>query len=239
MDFAGKDKATYVKETFNTIAGRYDLMNTLMSLGMDTKWRKMAVNYVGARPGSNILDVCCGTGQLSLELGKVVGPEGKVTGLDFSEKMLEQANLHWEKASAPRQISFIQGDAMSLPFPDNSFDGVTVGWGLRNLPDLTKGIKEMTRVVKPGGKLVSLDMAKPSLPVFKQVYWLYFEKLVPFMGKIWVGKSSAYRYLHDSAREFPSQQKLMRIFAESGLIETGYHNLAGGVVAIVSGTKKL
>lgn len=237
MDFAGKDKATYVKETFNAIAGRYDMMNSLMSLGMDKRWRRLAVQKVGAKPGMHILDVCCGTGQLSMELGQVVGSEGKVTGLDFSQKMLEEAEKSLLQASNPGNIRFIQGNAMELPFSDHSFDGVTVGWGLRNLPDLRQGLREMVRTVKPGGKVVSLDMAKPSLPGFKQAYWLYFEKLVPLMGKVWARKASAYQYLHDSAREFPAQEELVRIFAECGLQEAHFDNLAGGVVAIVSGTK--
>jgi len=237
MDFGGKDKATYVKDTFNSIAVHYDLMNSLMSLGMDKHWRNFAVQRVGAKAGMQMLDVCCGTGQLSMELGKAVGSEGHVTGLDFSQKMLDVAKQSLIQSPNRDSIVFIQGDAMELPFSDNLFDGVTVGWGLRNLPDLRQGIREMARVVKPGGKVVSLDMAKPSLPVFKQAYWVYFEKLVPLMGKIWAKKSSAYQYLHDSAREFPPQQELVRIFAECGLSETHYDNLAGGVVAIVTGTK--
>jgi len=237
MDFAGKDKATYVKETFNSIAGHYDLMNSLMSLGMDKRWRRIAVERVGAKPGMHILDVCCGTGQLSMELGKAVGSEGNVTGLDFSQKMLDVAKHSLTQSPNRDVIQFIQGDAMELSFSDRSFDGVTVGWGLRNLPDLRQGIREMARVVKPGGKVVSLDMAKPSFPIFKQAYWVYFEKLVPLMGKIWAKKASAYQYLHDSAREFPAQEELVRIFAECGLIETRFDNLAGGVVAIVSGTR--
>lgn len=237
MDFAGKDKATYVKETFNAIAGRYDLMNSLMSLGMDKRWRRLAVQKVGAKPGMHILDVCCGTGQLSMELGQAVGQEGSVTGLDFSPKMLEVAEKSLFQASSRSNIRFIQGNAMELPFRDHSFDGVTVGWGLRNLPDLRQGLREMVRIVKPGGRVVSLDMAKPSLLGFKQAYWIYFEKLVPLMGKIWTQKASAYQYLHDSTREFPAQDELVRIFRECGLKEAHFDNLAGGVVAIVSGTK--
>ncbi|MDA8226636.1 MAG: demethylmenaquinone methyltransferase [Desulfitobacterium hafniense] len=237
MDFAGRDKASYVRETFNQIASRYDLLNTLMSFGLDKGWRKKAVKVVQAKPGMRVLDVCCGTGQLSMELAGAVSPNGEVTGLDFSENMLEVAKQNTSNFANRDLVSFIQGDAMSLPFNENSFDGATVGWGLRNLPDLKKGISEMARVVKPGGYVVSLDMAKPSWPVFKQIYWLYFERLVPLMGKIWAGKSKAYQYLHDSAREFPSQQRLAMIFQECGLVDTGYINLAGGVVAIVKGKK--
>lgn len=237
MEFNGRDKATYVKETFNSIAGHYDLMNSIMSLGMDKRWRRFTVKRVDAKPGMHILDVCCGTGQLSMELGKVVGSEGNVIGLDFSQNMLEVARSSLIHSSNPGNIRFIQGNAMELPFPDQSFDGATVGWGLRNLPDLRQGIREMVRTVKPGGKVVSLDMAKPSFPVFKQIYWVYFEKLVPLMGKIWANKASAYQYLHDSAREFPAQEEMVRIFTECGLIDSQFDNLAGGVVAIVTGTK--
>lgn len=237
MDFGGKDKATYVKETFNSIAKRYDLMNSLMTLGMDQRWRRQVVQRVGAGHAKQIIDVCCGTGQLSMELAQAVGPAGRIIGLDFSENMLQVGREQLEKSSLSEVIRFVQGDAMHLPFGDNSFDGATVGWGLRNLPDLRQGIREMVRVVKPGGKVVSLDMAKPTLPFFKQVYWLYFEKLIPLMGNIFAGKESAYRYLHDSAVQFPAQHEIARLFSESGLIHTGYKNLAGGVVAIVEGTK--
>ncbi|MHB1651134.1 MAG: bifunctional demethylmenaquinone methyltransferase/2-methoxy-6-polyprenyl-1,4-benzoquinol methylase UbiE [Desulfitobacteriaceae bacterium] len=239
MDFAGKDKATYVKETFNAIAGHYDLMNTLMSFGMDKGWRRNVVRHVGAQPGKNILDVCCGTGQMSLELAAAVGSQGQVIGVDFSENMLEVARKRKKGSSWSAEIDFWQGDAMALPFPDNSFDGATVGWGLRNLPNLYQGIREMVRVVKPGSKVVSLDMAKPTLPVFKQGYWFYFEKLIPFMGSVFAGKESAYRYLHDSAVQFPSQQELVGVFSECGLIDAKFENLAGGVVAIVEGKKPL
>lgn len=236
MDFGGKDKATYVRETFNGIAKRYDLMNSIMTLGMDKGWRRQVVQRVGATPGKEIIDVCCGTGQLSMELARAVGPAGKIVGLDFSENMLQVGREQLEKSSLAGVIRFVQGDAMNLPFADNSFDGATVGWGLRNLPDLRRGIVEMLRVVRPGGKVVSLDMAKPILPIFKQVYWFYFEKLIPLMGEIFAGKDSAYRYLHDSAVQFPAQHELARIFNECGLINTRYKNLAGGVVAIVEGT---
>lgn len=237
MDFSGKDKATYVQDTFNSIAKRYDLMNTLMSFGLDKGWRRRAVITVEAKPGMHILDVCCGTGQLSIELAETMGETGKVTGLDFSENMLGKARDNLQSFPYQSRIELMQGDAMQLPFADNTFDGATVGWGLRNLPNLEQGVKEMLRVVKPGSMVVSLDMAKPTLPIFKQVYWLYFNKLVPLMGKIWAGKAKAYQYLHDSAVEFPPQQELAQIFARCGLIETRYQNLLGGVVAIVSGRK--
>jgi demethylmenaquinone methyltransferase/2-methoxy-6-polyprenyl-1,4-benzoquinol methylase len=126
---------------------------------------------------------------------------------------------------------------MALPFEDNTFDCVTVGWGLRNVPEIETAIKEMLRVVKPGGKVVSLDMGKPTAPVFKQAHWFYFEQIVPLMGKFWAGKKRAYTYLHDSTKAFPAQDELTKIFARCGLTETKYHNLTGGVVAVVEGRK--
>jgi demethylmenaquinone methyltransferase/2-methoxy-6-polyprenyl-1,4-benzoquinol methylase len=231
-----ENKEKYVRDMFNSIAGRYDLMNTIMSVGMDRSWRKYAVNLTGIKVGGNALDICCGTGMFVLELVKTVGSQGKVTGLDFSEEMLAVAK---ERISSLKlnNVNLIQGNAMKLPFADNTFDSVTVGWGLRNVPDINQVAREMCRVVKPGGKVVSLDMAKPSAPVFKQIYWLYFEKLVPFLGKVWAGKEGPYAYLHDSAKAFPHQNKLAEIFAESGMINTVAHDLFGGVVAAVVGSK--
>lgn len=229
-----KDKSEYVRNTFNSIAGRYDLLNSIMSIGMDRSWRRKAVQAVKAVPGSNILDVCCGTGKLTREIAKAVSPNGCVTGIDFSEKMLSLARA--KQFPEYKIIEFIQGDALNLPFEDNTFDGATVGWGLRNLPDLYRGIREMVRVIKPGCMVVSLDMGKPSWPVFKQLYWLYFEKTVPWLGRIW-SKEKEYRYLYTSAFSFQSQVELAAIFQECGLVNTGYINLLGGVVALVFGQK--
>ncbi|MGI6449462.1 MAG: demethylmenaquinone methyltransferase [Desulfitobacteriia bacterium] len=239
MNYQGKDKAQYVYETFNAIAGRYDLLNTLMSLGMDQSWRRKVVQTVRAQQGMKILDVCCGTGKLTRELGKAVLPTGQVTGIDFSENMLKKAWENLRDMAQEENIKLIQGDALKLPFESNSFDGATVGWGLRNLPDLRQGVREMIRVVQPGSMVVSLDMGKPTLPVFKQLFWLYFEKIVPLIGKIWAGKRQEYDYLYHSACEFASQSELARIFKECGLEDTGYINLAGGVVAIVYGQKPI
>ncbi len=237
MEFSNRDKSQYVKDTFNAIARRYDLMNTLMSLGMDKLWRRKVVQIVQAKPGMRILDVCCGTGKLTTELGKSVVPSGQVIGIDFSKEMLEKAWKNLNNSFSKENIKLLQGDALSLPFENNSFDGATVGWGLRNLPELSKGIQEMVRVVKPGSLVVSLDMAKPTIPIFKQVYWFYFKKIIPFLGKIWAGKEKEYNYLFSSAYEFESQSELAKIFENCGLVKTGYINLAGGIVAIVYGQK--
>lgn len=235
MDFAGKDK--YVKETFNRIADKYDVMNSLMSFGMDKRWRKRVVEVVQAEPGMKILDVCCGTGMLTRELSKKVTSSGQVIGLDFSEKMLDEAWRNINSLPGKENIKLLQGDALNLPFENDFFSGATIGWGLRNLHSSRLGIQEMTRVVKPGSMIVSIDMGKPSMPLFKEGYWLYFEKIVPLIGKIWADKQKEYDYLYQSARDFESQTELVNIFKECGLINTGYINLVGGAVAIVYGQK--
>lgn len=232
-----ENKEKFVREMFNSIALRYDLMNTLMSIGLDKSWRRYTVRRSGLNPGGYGLDVCCGTGMITMEQARIAGTAGRVIGLDFSENMLTVAKQNIRGFEFKDNIELVQGNAMALPFEDNTFDCATVGWGLRNVPDILTAVREMARVVRPGGKVVSLDMAQPEVPVFKQLYWLFFEKVIPAMGKLWAGNKGAYNYLHDSARVFPHQKELARIFGEAGLIETGYHNLAGGVVAVVEGRK--
>lgn len=231
-------KENYVKELFNHISKGYDRTNSMMSLGRDEKWRRMVVDRAEVKPGNHILDVCCGTAKLTMQLADSVGPTGKVTGLDFSENMIAIGEQHVASHPYKESITLMQGNAMSLPFADQQFDAVTVAWGLRNVPELEVALREMIRVLKPGGKLVSLDMSKPSAPIFKQAYWLYFEKIVPIMGEMGAGKANAYHYFCESAKEFPEAPKLTQIFAQNGLKETKYTNLMGGTLAIVEGRKK-
>lgn len=231
-----EEKAAVVRAMFNGIAHRYDLMNTVMTAGQDRAWRRFAVRRAGVRPAGRALDVCCGTGMLCEELAKAVGGAGGVVGLDFSEKMLAVARERFARG-APRPVTLVQGTAMALPFPADSFDGVTVGWGLRNVPDMEGAIREMARVVRPGGRVVSLDMGQPELPVVRQLYWLCFEKLVPAVGKLLARDRSAYDYLHDSARAFPHPRELAALFGAAGLADARHHNLSLGAVAVVEGTK--
>lgn len=237
MYYASRDKATYVRDTFNSIANSYDLMNGIMSLGLDKRWRRQTVRHVEAGPGMHILDACCGTGRLSRELNKAVGAAGHITGVDFSVNMLEVAKKNVGMAKYPGGLNFQQGDVMALPFQDNTFDGVTIGWGLRNLSNWNKGIRELSRVVKPGGLVVSIDMGKPTVPVFKSLYWFMFEKAIPALGKLYARNRQAYKYLHDSSVAFPAQHELKKMFMEAGLVEAGYCDLFGGAVAIVYGRK--
>jgi demethylmenaquinone methyltransferase/2-methoxy-6-polyprenyl-1,4-benzoquinol methylase len=238
MALPSKDqKERFVREMFNGIAHRYDFMNTLMTFGLDRSWRQFAVRRARIQPGMQVLDVCAGTAALTLEIARVVGETGRVIGVDFSENMLEVGRKRVQQSNYASTIQLIHGNAMALPFADDSFDAVTVGWGLRNIPDIDQALREMLRVVKPGGWVVSLDMAKPSAPVFKQLYWLYFDWIVPMLGKWTAGKKSAYQYLHDSSREFDDQEQLKNRFARIGFQHAAFHNLMGGVVAVVEGQK--
>ncbi len=240
VNLPGKEsKAKYVQETFNSIAKNYDFMNTLMTFGLDKSWRRLVVKRSELKEGGQGLDVCCGTGMLTMEQARVAGSAGRITGLDFSENMIDVAWQNIRDFKFKESIQFIQGDALSLPFENNMFDCATVGWGLRNVPDIFKAVREMGRVVIPGGKVISLDMAQPMTPVFRELYWLCFDRVIPAMGKLFSGNKKAYDYLHDSAKAFVHQKELAGIFAKAGLVETRYLNLCGGVVAIVEGRKPL
>jgi demethylmenaquinone methyltransferase/2-methoxy-6-polyprenyl-1,4-benzoquinol methylase len=232
-----KGRDEWVREMFNSIAHRYDLVNSLMTLGLDRSWRRFTARRSEPKPGACGLDLCCGTGMLAMELASFVGPSGRVVGLDFSEKMLDVARKNLERFVLRDNIRLVCGQAMELPFRDDTFDCATVGWGLRNVPDISTGLREMTRVVKPGGKVVSLDVAQPGMPGFRYLYWLYFSRIIPTMGKFWTGNEEAYRYLYNSAQAFLRPEDLTEIFRQAGLVETRYHHLTGGIVAVVEGRK--
>ncbi|MFZ5639170.1 MAG: demethylmenaquinone methyltransferase [Bacillota bacterium] len=231
------DKEEYVKDIFDNIAKKYDVLNTVLSFNRDKYWRKVTVEKTGLKPGGHALDVCCGTGMITVELAKNAGPGGKVTGLDFSVEMLAIARENLKGSLYVDNIEYIQGNAMDLPFADDTFDCATIGFGLRNVPDMRKTLQEMMRVLKPGGRLVCLEFAKPTVPGFKQVYNFYFDKWVPFLGKLGVGLDGPYRYLHESWKVFPHQKELKEIFTEVGLDNAHYFELTGGVVAIHIGSK--
>nr|WP_049771693.1 MULTISPECIES: demethylmenaquinone methyltransferase [Thermincola] len=232
-----KNKEEYVHDIFSKIAGKYDFLNTVLSINRDKYWRKFTVGKTGLKPGGRALDVCCGTGMLTLELAKAAGPVGKVVGLDFCGDMLQIAGKNITNTPYIKNIEFIQGNAMDLPFPDNYFDCATIGFGLRNVPDMRQAIREMMRVVKPGGRVVSLEFAKPTVPGFRQIYNFYFRHWVPFLGKLGVGVDGPYNYLHKSWTVFPHQKEVRDIFEEIGLSGAEYFELTGGVVAVHVGVK--
>lgn len=230
-----KNKEEYVHDIFSSIAHRYDILNTTLSFNRDKYWRRFAVQRTGLKGGGKGLDVCCGTGMLSFEQAKAVGPQGKVVGLDFCENMLEYAKKNLEKTPFEGIVEFVQGNAVDLPFADNTFDCATIGFALRNVPDIKKTIREMARVVKSGGKVISLELSKPSAPGFKQAYYLYFNHLVPIMGKMGIGKDGPYSYLPNSLKDFPHQSEICKMFSQEGLVDARYFELTGGIVTVQEG----
>jgi demethylmenaquinone methyltransferase/2-methoxy-6-polyprenyl-1,4-benzoquinol methylase len=220
---------------FDRIAGRYDAMNSVMTAGMHHRWRERAADRAELRPGDAALDVCCGTGDLALELSRRVAPGGHVVGCDFSEPMLDLAR---EKAGerAPVGVRFEWADALALPYADGRYDAVTVGFGVRNLADLDRGLREMTRVLRPGGRLVILEITQPARPPLSTFYSLWFDRVVPVLGAL-AGDSEAYSYLPESVRGFPDPHRLAAKMAAAGLERIRYTVLAGGIIAIHSGTR--
>jgi len=232
-----KDKEEYVHSIFSAIAQKYDTLNTVLSFNQDKRWRKFTVEQTGLKTGGAALDVCCGTGMITTELAKKAGPTGRVVGLDFNENMLAIARENLKDSPYQDNIEYIQGNAMELPFPDSTFDSVTIGFGLRNVPDMRRALRELARVIKPGGRVVCLEFSKPTVPVFKQIYNFYFDKWVPFLGKLGVGLAGPYRYLHNSWKNFPHQKELREEFARQGLQEATYYELTGGVVSVHVGVR--
>ena len=220
---------------FDRIADRYDAMNSVMTAGMHHRWRRRSAERADLSQGDSALDVCCGTGDLALELARWVGPSGSVIGCDFSEPMLEVAR----SKAAERGLGWVRfenADALQLPYADRSFDAVTVGFGVRNLADLDRGLAEMTRVLRPGGRLVILEITQPRRPPLSLFYSLWFDRIVPLLGAL-AGDRDAYAYLPESVRSFPSPLGLAQRMSEAGLRRILVTVLAGGIIAIHSGVR--
>lgn len=215
---------------FGGIARRYDLMNTIMTAGMHHRWRRIGVELTRLKPGGSALDVCCGTGDFSFALVEAVGPMGSVTGIDFSRRMLEVAREKSRKKG--KTVDFRWGDATNIEFEDNRFDAATVGFGVRNIKDINGVFSEMSRVVKPGGRVVCLEITQPSQEPFKRFYGVWFDRLVPAVGRLVGRHNSAYTYLPSSVRRFPPAPELKAIMEEAGLKEVGYRLLAGSIIAV-------
>ena len=222
---SGRLEPESVRGMFDRIAPVYDVMNRVMTAGLDRRWRKLAVSEV-VWPGDRVLDACCGTGDLAVEAER---RGGRVVGLDFSEKMLERAR---KKSGA---IEWVQGDALDLPFADGEFDAATVGFGVRNLADLEAGLRELARVLKPGGKLAVLEITRPR-GILKPFFRLWFDGVVPVLGRVLPG-GEAYTYLPASVRRFPGPDDLTSLLENAGLGDVRYHLLGGGIVALHIGAK--
>lgn len=230
-----QSKEDKVHHVFEKIYGNYDKMNTLISFQQHKIWRKDTMKKMNVSKGSSALDVCCGTADWTISLVDAVGPNGNVTGLDFSENML---SIGKEKTKKYANVQLIHGNAMELPFPDNHFDYVTIGFGLRNVPDYLQVLKEMKRVVKPGGMVVCLETSQPTMPVFKQGYYFYFRFVMPLFGKLFAKSFKEYSWLQESARDFPGMKELANMFRQAGLINVSYKPYSGGVAAVHIGHKE-
>ncbi|MBH0229590.1 demethylmenaquinone methyltransferase [Halobacillus yeomjeoni] len=229
-------KEERVHHVFEKIYNRYDRMNSIISFQQHRIWRKDVMKRMNVKRGDHTLDVCCGTGDWTMTLAEAVGRKGKVIGLDFSENMLS-VGIKKKLANRISQVEFQHGNAMALPFEDNQFDFVTIGFGLRNVPDYKQVLKEMHRVVKPGGKVVCLETSQPTNPLFKTVYYFYFKNIMPLFGKMFAKSYQEYSWLHESAKDFPGKAELKQMFQEAGLQNVEVKSYTGGVAAMHMGEK--
>jgi demethylmenaquinone methyltransferase/2-methoxy-6-polyprenyl-1,4-benzoquinol methylase len=217
-----------VRAMFDRISGLYDLMNSVMTAGLHHRWRERAADLAAVQPGDRALDVATGTGDLALELARRVMPGGEVVGSDFSEGMLEQAR---RKAEGVAGVRFEQANALALPYGDGEFAAATVGFGARNFSDLDQGLREMARVVRPGGRVVVLEITTPTKPPLSTFFRLWFDRIVPMLGR-----DEAYTYLPNSVKRFPGPDALAGAMAAAGLRDIRWILTAGGIIALHVGT---
>ena len=231
------EKARRVRAVFDSVATRYDLMNDLMSFGIHRIWKRFAVELAGIRPGQRVLDLASGTGDLAARFAGLTGPQGVVVMSDINAAMLAQGRLRMADRGLVGNLSYAQINAEQLPFPDNSFDCITIGFGLRNVTDKHKALKAMYRALKPGGRVLILEFSQPVSKPLKAVYDLYSFKLLPLLGRLVVNDEQSYRYLAESIRMHPDQVRLKEMMEEAGMEQCDFHNMTGGVVAIHRGFK--
>ena len=229
-------KSERVHHVFEKIYNRYDSMNSIISFQQHRLWRRDVMKQMQVSPGDHVLDVCCGTGDWTMTLADAVGKTGKVIGLDFSANMLS-VGIKKKMKQRISHVEFEHGNAMELPFEDNSFDYVTIGFGLRNVPDYQQVLNEMYRVVKPGGKVVCLETSQPTNPVFKSIYYFYFGNVMPLFGKIFAKSYQEYSWLHESAKDFPDKDQLKVMFEDAGFQYVQVKSYTGGVAAMHMGEK--
>jgi demethylmenaquinone methyltransferase / 2-methoxy-6-polyprenyl-1,4-benzoquinol methylase len=228
-----------VYNIFSSIARRYDTLNTVLSFNVDKIWRKKTIKICNLKKEDRVLDLCCGTGQMLNYICKEVGKDAEVLGLDFNKEMIDVGYERLSQTLKGYKYKLVQGDVLELPFEDNSFNCVTIAFGLRNAPDKTKALQEMYRVAKPGGKVVCLELSNPELPVFKAFYALYFNNLLPIIGLLGTGDKAAYFYLRDSVKAFMSKKELKNIYERIGFKDAGYVSLTCGIASIHYGVKPL
>ena len=232
-----KEKAGRVAGVFHSVANNYDLMNDLMSAGIHRLWKHMTIEMSGVRKGHKVLDIAGGTGDLAAKFSKIVGSEGSVVLADINESMLKVGRDRLIDRGITENVTFSQADAQYLPFPDNTFNVITIAFGLRNVTDKDMALRSMLRVLKPGGKLLILEFSKPTSSLLSKIYDTYSFNVLPRLGKVFANDSDSYKYLAESIRMHPDQSTLLHMLDSAGFENTDFHNMTGGVVALHRGIK--
>ena len=232
-----KDKASRVAGVFHSVASNYDVMNDVMSMGIHRLWKRFAIEMSGVRAGQSVLDIAGGTGDLAAKFSELVGDAGEVVLADINESMLAVGRERLVDRGILNNVTYVQANAEELPFPDNSFDCITIAFGLRNVTDKDAALRSMYRVLKPGGRVLVLEFSKPVVPGLGPIYDAYSFKLLPLMGKLIARDDASYRYLAESIRMHPGQEELLAMMQAAGLERCEYFNLTGGIVALHRGYK--
>ncbi|HWR87183.1 MAG TPA: bifunctional demethylmenaquinone methyltransferase/2-methoxy-6-polyprenyl-1,4-benzoquinol methylase UbiE [Acidiferrobacterales bacterium] len=230
-------KAGMVGQVFSSVASRYDVMNDVMSFGIHRLWKRFTIEQAGVRAGQKVLDLAGGTGDLAAQFVLQVGTVGSVTVADINAAMLDVGRARFADRGLAGNVEFVQANAECLPFPDNHFDCITIAFGLRNVTHIDAALASMFRVLKPGGRLLVLEFSKPVLPGLNAVYDAYSFHLLPKLGKLIANDEESYRYLVESIRKHPDQEKLKAMMEKAGFERTHYFNLSGGIVALHKGYK--
>ncbi|WP_392562895.1 bifunctional demethylmenaquinone methyltransferase/2-methoxy-6-polyprenyl-1,4-benzoquinol methylase UbiE [Orbus sturtevantii] len=232
-----QDKEKRVADVFNSVADKYDVMNDLMSFGIHRIWKKITIEYSGVRQGQTVLDLAGGTGDLTAKFSKLVGDNGLVILADINQSMLKVGRDKLRDKGLFKNIEYVQANAEELPFADNTFDCITISFGLRNVTNKDKALSSMWRVLKPGGRLLILEFSKPEYKLLSKAYDLYSFTMLPLIGKLVANDSDSYRYLAESIRMHPDQVKLKQMMNDAGFRDVQYHNMTGGIVALHIGFK--
>lgn len=237
QDVPVEEKVKRVADVFHSVAGKYDLMNDLMSGGIHRLWKRITIDQSGVRRGHQVLDIAGGTGDLTRKFARMVGQEGKVVLADINDSMLKVGRDKLLNSGVAGNVEYVQANAECLPFEDNTFDVITIAFGLRNVTDQNAALASMLRVLKPGGKLMILEFSKTDNPALTKLYDFYSFNILPQMGKAIAGDSDSYRYLAESIRKHPDQDTLKGMMETAGFVNCRYQNMTGGIVALHTGIK--